>query len=68
MCYNSLSCKETDTAELLTLKNGKYQWIELCKGRRADSNFAPVIRVRDGEHMYACGGIILIFGKSNTVM
>ena len=25
-------------------------------------------RVRDGEHMYACGGIILIFGKSNTVM
>ena len=25
-------------------------------------------RVRDGEHMYACGGFILIFGKSNTVM
>ena len=25
-------------------------------------------RVQDGEHMYACGGFILIFGKSNTVM
>ena len=25
-------------------------------------------RVRDGEHMYTCGGIILIFGKTNTIM
>ena len=25
-------------------------------------------RVQDGEHMYTCGGFILIFGKSNTVM
>ena len=23
---------------------------------------------QDGEHMYTCGGFILIFGKSNTVM
>ena len=25
-------------------------------------------RVQDGEQMYTCGGFILIFGKSNTVM
>ena len=25
-------------------------------------------RVQDGEHMYFCGGFILIFGKTNTVM
>ena len=25
-------------------------------------------RVRDGEHMYTCGGFILIFGKTNTIM
>ena len=25
-------------------------------------------RAQDGEHMYTCGGFILIFGKSNTVM
>ena len=25
-------------------------------------------RVQDGEHMYTCGGFILIFGKSNTAM
>ena len=25
-------------------------------------------RVQDGEHMYTCGGFILISGKSNTVM
>ena len=25
-------------------------------------------RVQDGEHMYTCGGFILIYGKTNTVM
>ena len=25
-------------------------------------------RVQDGEHMYTCGGFILIFGKPNTIM
>ena len=23
---------------------------------------------QDGEHMYICGGFILIFGKTNTIM
>ena len=30
------------------------------------SVFIP--RVQDGEHMYTCGGFILIFGKTNTIM
>jgi len=25
-------------------------------------------RVQDGEHIYTCGGFILIFGKTNTIM
>ena len=25
-------------------------------------------RVQDGEHMYTCGGFILMFGKANTIM
>ena len=25
-------------------------------------------RVQDGEHMYTCGGFILIIGKTNTIM
>ena len=25
-------------------------------------------RVRDGEHMCTCGGFILMFGKTNTIM
>ena len=25
-------------------------------------------RVRDGEHMYTCGGFIMILGKTNTIM
>ena len=25
-------------------------------------------RVPGGEHMYTCGGFILIFGKTNTIM
>ena len=24
-------------------------------------------RVQDGEHMYTCGGFVLMFGKTNTV-
>ena len=25
-------------------------------------------RVQDGEHMYTCGRIILIYGKTNTIL
>ena len=25
-------------------------------------------RVQDGEHMYTCGGFILIFDKTNTIL
>jgi len=25
-------------------------------------------RVQDGEHMYTCGGFVLIFGKTNTIL
>ena len=25
-------------------------------------------RVQDGEHMYTCGGFILMFDKTNTIM
>ena len=25
-------------------------------------------RVQDGEHMYACGRFILIYGKTNTIL
>ena len=25
-------------------------------------------RVQDGEHGYTCGGFILIFGKTNTIL
>ena len=25
-------------------------------------------RVQDGEHMYTCGGFILMFGKTNTIL
>ena len=33
-------------------------WLKTQRGRR----------VQDGEHVYTCGGFILIFGKTNTVM
>ena len=25
-------------------------------------------KVQDGEHMYACGGFILMYGKTNTIL
>ena len=37
--------------------------------RRALNKFSDKTqRVQDGEHMYTCGGFILIFGKTNTIM
>ena len=33
-------------------------WYEAGGGRR----------VQDGEHMYTCGGFILIYGKTNTIL
>ena len=33
-------------------------WLKTQRGRR----------VQDGEHVYTCGGFILIFGKTNTIM
>ena len=45
---------ESDTTEQLNNKG----WNGEGGGRR----------VQDGEHMYTCGGFILIFGKTNTVM
>ena len=53
-----------------------------CKRRKVDKNKIIVHwddpegwygegggrRVQDGEHMYTCGGFILILGKTNTIM
>ena len=39
--------------------NSQNQWINGEGGGR---------RVQDGEHMYTCGGFILIFGKTNTIL
>ena len=25
-------------------------------------------RVQDGEHVYTCGGVMLIYGKTNTIL
>ena len=25
-------------------------------------------RVQDGEHVYICGGLMLIYGKTNTIL
>ena len=25
-------------------------------------------RVQDGEHLYTCGGFMLIYGKTNTIL
>ena len=32
------------------------------------SNYYIKIDKQDGEHMYTCGGFILISGKTNTIM
>jgi len=41
-----------------------------CRRHRLDPwvRKIPLRRAQDGEHMYTCGGFILIFGKTNAIM
>jgi len=57
----------------LTLKKRKekkkgYPKPVLCENLEGWDGEGGGRRVRDGEHMYTCGGFILIFGKTNTIM
>ena len=60
---------------LLSSISSKYQTVGcLCNMSSNSGILNPVCgegggrRVQDGEHMYTCGGFILIFGKTNTIM
>ena len=44
---------------------GKAEWVHKSLGWNGEGGGR---RVQDGEHMYTCGGFILIFGKTNTIM
>ena len=35
--------------------------------KKAECRRIDAFEVQDGEHMYTCGGFILIFGKTNTI-
>ena len=72
MNYLSIfSCMIQNTVDIICMSNTRHQeclglvhwddpegWYGEGGGRR----------VQDGEHMYTCGGFILIFGKTNTIM
>ena len=78
------SCLEIDRQALHdSYKDIKLNWERERVGSRFDTGCLGLVhwnnpegwygegggrRVQDGEHMYTCGGFILIFGKSNTVM
>ena len=51
-------CWRIDVFELWCWRRLSERWYGEGGGRR----------VQDGEHMYTCGGFILIFGKTNTIM
>ena len=44
--------------KMLYIENPKEGWYREGGGRR----------VPDGEHMYTCGGFMLIYGKTNTIV
>ena len=54
-----LSATDLNWTELIAI------FLEFLKGRYGEGGGR---RVQDGEHMYTCGGFILIFGKTNTIM
>ena len=49
----------------MALKISESEWPEVREKWNGEGGGR---RVQDGEHMYTCGGFILIFGKTNTVM
>ena len=55
-----MRCQSRFDAQYWMLGAGALGWPRgmVCGGRR----------VQDGEHVYTCGGFILIFGKTNTIM
>ena len=56
----------------------KYYWWTYLQGRNRDGDIenrhvdtvgeGGGRRVEDGEHMYACGGFISIYGRTNTIL
>ena len=46
------------------------KWINIFKYLRTEGWYGEGggRRVQDGEHMYTCGGFILIYGKTNTIL
>ena len=53
-----LEVKDRNGMDLTEAEDIKKRWQEYTEGRR----------VQDGEHMYTCGGVISIFGKTNTIL
>ena len=53
----SISCR------LKTLFNNSYPYAESEEELKS-----LLMKVQDGEHMYTCGGFIMIFGKNNKIM
>ena len=47
----------------MALKISESEWPEVREKWNGEGGGR---RVQDGEHMYTCGGFILIFGKTNT--
>ena len=63
------SCHQHQTALLLALHMVVWSSAQL-KDATPEGWYGEggMRRVQDGEHMYTCGGFILIFGKTNTIM
>ena len=46
----------------------KRQSLEKMEKVVGSIDFKRKIIIQDGEHMYTCGGFILTFGKTNTIL
>ena len=46
---------------------GEHGLMEMLKIHVVQLHILLSLRVQDGEHMYTCGGFVLMFGKTNTV-
>ena len=71
--YSPRGCKELNMIGWLLMYSREQEGVcnhtnSQVEVRRTENEEFKRFLVQDGEHMYTCGGFILIFGKTNTIM
>ena len=66
--YQSFSFRISPSNDYSGLISFRIDWLDLLAIQGTFKMVRGGRRVQDGEHMYACGGFISIYGRTNTIL